>query len=69
MNNEDTGRKGWMICGQFNAKNSYGAYVGFAPFSAVQDPDGRMHTIKDPDVLSVWMNTPFACKKPIKKLQ
>ena len=26
--------KGHVVCGQVNAKNSYGAYVGFVPFVA-----------------------------------
>jgi hypothetical protein len=26
---------GWAMCGEFNAKNSYGGYVGFQRFSGV----------------------------------
>lgn len=25
---------GHLVCGEYNAKNSYGAYVGFSPFAA-----------------------------------
>lgn len=41
-----------FVCGQFNAKNSYGAYVGFAPFG--YDDQGKVHEVKIPRAPSVY---------------
>lgn len=31
----------WTLCGEVNAKNSYGGYSGFEPFLAVAGKDGK----------------------------
>jgi hypothetical protein len=36
----DTQALGNNVCGQINAKNAFGAYVGFRPFYAVRSKDG-----------------------------
>jgi hypothetical protein len=33
-----TRRAGWFMCGQVNAKNSYGGYTGFEPFMVYFSP-------------------------------
>jgi hypothetical protein len=33
---------GWLVSFELNAKNSYGAYVGFRPVSILLTPDGRI---------------------------
>ncbi len=37
-------QKGLLICGEVNAKNSYGGYVGFTHFVAHASSDGRLLT-------------------------
>ena len=37
-----TSTKGCVACGQVNAKNSYGGYVGAQPFGALFLPDGSV---------------------------
>jgi hypothetical protein len=34
--------KGLLICGEVNAKNSYGGFVGFTHFVAHASPDGQL---------------------------
>lgn len=31
----------WIVCGDVNAKNSYGAYAGFVPFMAMATKEGK----------------------------
>lgn len=41
------------VCGQFNAKNSYGAYVGFTDFYfKASDPDAVVETYDEEDPLA-----------------
>lgn len=35
-------QKGLLVCGEVNAKNSYGGYVGFTHFVAHASADGRL---------------------------
>ena len=37
-------QKGLLICGEINAKNSYGGYVGFTHFVAHASTDGQLLT-------------------------
>lgn len=37
------GKKGWFVCGQVNAKNSYGGYSGFQTFSATVNPGEEVY--------------------------
>ena len=37
-------QNGLLICGEVNAKNSFGGYVGFTHFVAHASPDGRLLT-------------------------
>ena len=37
-------QKGLLVCGEVNAKNSYGGYVGFTHFVAHASADGRLLT-------------------------
>lgn len=39
---EDKGREVYSLCGEINAKNSYGAYIGFVPFFVDQLPSGKL---------------------------
>lgn len=39
---DDKGRVVYSLCGEINAKNSYGAYVGFTPFYVDQLPSGQL---------------------------
>jgi len=39
-----TSQKGLIICGEINAKSSFGGYVGFTHFVAHASPDGRLLT-------------------------
>jgi len=34
--------KGGLVCGEYNAKNSYGGYVGFRPFGALFNLTGQI---------------------------
>ncbi|MET0917632.1 MAG: hypothetical protein ABWY07_04305 [Burkholderiales bacterium] len=38
----DHGREVYSLCGEVNAKNSYGAYVGFRPFFVDMLPSGEL---------------------------
>lgn len=35
-------QNGLLVCGEINAKNSFGGYVGFTHFVAHASPDGRL---------------------------
>ena len=37
-------QNGLLVCGEINAKNSFGGYVGFTHFVAHASPDGRLLT-------------------------
>ncbi len=39
---DDKGREIYTLCGEVNAKNSFGAYVGFAPFYVDRLPSGQL---------------------------
>jgi hypothetical protein len=39
-----TSQNGLLICGEINAKNSFGGFVGFTHFVAHASPDGRLLT-------------------------
>jgi len=38
----DAGNAIYAMCGEVNAKNAYGAYIGFAPFYVYLFPDGKL---------------------------
>jgi hypothetical protein len=48
----------WIICGEVNAKNSYGGYVGYERFIAFLDRDSKStvaNVTTDPDLIrSDW---------------
>lgn len=52
---------GWTMCGEFNAKNSYGGYVGFQPFlgMAVKEDKKPLHYI----VLSTGEGGAAVCRQ------
>jgi uncharacterized membrane protein YagU involved in acid resistance len=37
-------QQGLLVCGEVNAKNSYGGYVGFTHFVAHASPEGQLLT-------------------------
>src|SRR4030095_8302593 len=39
---DDKGREVYTLCGEVNAKNSYGAYVGYRPFFVDLLPSGKL---------------------------
>lgn len=56
--------RGWFLCGEVNAKNSYGAYIGFRRFFA-SDVSGTFSILKDDDNIvfnSRWLRL---CNKPL----
>lgn len=58
------GKNGWFICGQANAKNAYGGYVGYRQFIAylaVKD-DGKTYATYKFSISPEW--TFGECAKP-----
>jgi hypothetical protein len=55
-----------FLCGEVNAKNSYGAYVGYKTFYAT---DGDMHVISDEENRLDWINYREYCHKKISSVK
>lgn len=57
--------KGWFLCGEVNAKNSYGAYIGFRRFF-ISDVSGTFSKVENKDdsynFNEGWLEL---CNKPI----
>ena len=48
-------KSGKAVCGELNAKNSFGGYVGFAPFLWRENqPDGDLRILIDSDGTSTY---------------
>ncbi len=50
---------GQVICGEVNAKNSYGGYVGFSPFVASSNAAHLYDNDKKHDLISARQTSPF----------
>jgi hypothetical protein len=50
---------GGLVCGEVNAKNSYGGYTGSQPFYTIFDSSGNMSTFElfPPDAIKSWRNS------------
>jgi hypothetical protein len=58
------GSTGYIICGEMNAKNSYGAYVGFVPYY-VAGNSGKFRTEENGGYFDILYNA--LCKTPPKQ--
>lgn len=43
-----------IVCGFYNAKNSFGAYAGFEPFVGVRTPSPKLHVYGEGGFADVW---------------
>lgn len=48
---------GWLVCFEYNAKNSYGGYTGVKLDGVVMQNTGGLHIVPDID----WRNTSAVC--------
>lgn len=55
-----------FLCGEVNAKNSYGAYVGYKTFYAT---DGDVYVIADEEDRMDWINYREYCHKKISSVK
>lgn len=55
-----------FLCGEVNAKNSYGAYVGYKSFYYTE---GDSHVISDEDSRIDWINYREYCHKKISSVK
>jgi hypothetical protein len=55
-----------FLCGEVNAKNSYGAYVGYKTFYATK---GDVYVISDEDDRMDWINYREYCHKKISSVK
>jgi len=68
ISNTDTRPSALVLCGEVNAKNSYGAYVGFRRFFASADPEVRIiDTGKEQSSLA--QNWGVACAQEVEKVE